>query len=78
MYLKFYDNYQIYPTHLRSVYDPTGSILAILCREVPHVLLAKYQQNQPGDSERELVSMVSIYMYEHDGYLDCLDHDVFC
>ena len=26
-----------YPTHLKSVYDPTGKILAILNREVPYL-----------------------------------------
>ena len=41
------------PTHLRSVYDPTGSILVY--REVPHVLRAKYQPNQPSDSGRKVV-----------------------
>ena len=29
MYLKFYVIFQIYPIRLRSVYDPTETILAI-------------------------------------------------
>ena len=33
---RFY--FQIYSTHSRSVYDPTGMILAISNREVPHML----------------------------------------
>ena len=33
---------QIYPTHSRSVYDPTGMMLAIVYGEVPHMLHAKY------------------------------------
>ena len=44
---------QFYPTHLRLVYDPTGMILAILHREVPHKLPAKYQPNPPGGSGEE-------------------------
>ena len=55
MYLKFYIIFQIYPTHLRSVYDPSGPILAILYREKPHMLHAKYQPNQPSGSGEEMV-----------------------
>ena len=33
----------LYPTHSRSVYDPTGMILAILYSKVPHMLHAKYK-----------------------------------
>ena len=29
--------FQFYPTHSRSVYDPTGMILAILYSKVPHM-----------------------------------------
>ena len=43
------------PTYSRSVYDPTGMILAILYSKVPHMLHAKYQPNQPGGSEEEVV-----------------------
>ena len=32
--------FQLYPTHSRSVYDPTGMILAILYSKVPHMLHA--------------------------------------
>ena len=44
---------QFYPTHSRLVYDLTGTILAILYREVPHMLPAKYQPNPPGGSGEE-------------------------
>ena len=30
MYLKFYDIFQFYPIHLRYVYDPTETMVAIL------------------------------------------------
>ena len=36
---------QLYPTHSRLVYDPNRTILAIIYREVTHMLLAKYQPN---------------------------------
>ena len=39
--LRFFS--QLYPTHSRSVYDPTGMILAILYSKVPHMLHAKYK-----------------------------------
>ena len=45
--------FQFYPTHLRLVYDPTGTILAILYGEVPHMLPAKYQPNPPAGSGEE-------------------------
>ena len=38
------------PTHFRSFYDPSEPILAILYKEVPHMLHAKYQPNQPSGS----------------------------
>ena len=41
---------QLYPTYSRLIYDPTRTILAILYREVPHMLLVKYQSNPPGYS----------------------------
>ena len=46
---------QLYLTHLRLVYDPTGMILAILYSEVPHMLPAKYQPNPPGGSGKEVI-----------------------
>ena len=46
---------QLYPTHSRLVYDPTGKILAILYREVSHMLPAKYQLNPPGGSGEEVI-----------------------
>ena len=55
MYLKFYIIFQIYPTHLRSVYHPSGLILAILYMELPHMFHAKYQPNQPSGSGEEVV-----------------------
>ena len=45
--------FQLYPTHSRSVYDPTGMVLAILCSKVLHMLPAKYQPNPPGGSGEE-------------------------
>ena len=45
----------VYPTHLRSAYDPSGPILAISYRQVPHMLHAKYQPNQPSGSGEEVV-----------------------
>ena len=45
--------FQFYLTHSRLVYNPTGTILAILYREVPHMLPAKYQSNPPGGAEEE-------------------------
>ena len=47
--------FQLYPTHSRSVYDPTGTILAILYSKVSHMLHAKYQPNPPGGSGEEVV-----------------------
>ena len=44
---------QFYSTHSRLVYDPTGTILAVLYRKVPHMLPAKYQPNPPGGSGEE-------------------------
>ena len=55
MYLKFYIIFQIYPSHLRSVNNPSGPILAISYREVPHMLQAKYQPNQPSGSGEEVI-----------------------
>ena len=59
----------IYPTHSRSVYDPTRMILSILYRKVPHMLPAKYQPNQPRGSGERVVWMV-FTIYGHDGYLE--------
>ena len=53
MYPKFCVIFQLYPTHSRLVYDPTGTILSILYREVPRMLPAKYQPNHPGGSGEE-------------------------
>ena len=53
---------QLYPTHSELVYDPTGTILAILYREVPHMLPAKYQPNPPsGSGEEEFWMVFTIY-----------------
>ena len=38
------------PPNSRLVYDPTGTILAILYREMPHMVPEKYQPNPPGGS----------------------------
>ena len=40
----------LYPTQSRLVYNQTGTILAILYREMPHMLPAKYQSNPLGGS----------------------------
>ena len=47
--------FQLYPTYSRSVYDPTGKILAILYSKVPHMLHAKYQPNWHSGSGEEVV-----------------------
>ena len=47
--------FQLYPTHSRSVYDPTGMILATLYSKVPHMLHAKYQPNWHNSSGEEVV-----------------------
>ena len=44
-----------YPSHLWSVYDPSGPIVATLYRKVPHMLHAKYQPNKPRGSGEEIV-----------------------
>ena len=54
--------FQFYPTHSRSVYDPTGMILAILYGEVPHMLHAKYQPNWHSGSGEEVVERFLPYM----------------
>ena len=38
-----------------GVHDSTETILAILYREVPHMLQAKYQPNRPSGSREEVV-----------------------
>ena len=60
---------QLFPTHSRLVYDPTGTILAILYREVPHMLPAKYQPNLPSGSGEEDFWMAFI-TYGHGGHLE--------
>ena len=60
---------QFYPTHLRLVYDLTGTILSILYREVPHMLPAKYQPNPPGASGEEDFWRV-FTIFGHDGHLE--------
>ena len=52
-----------------SVYDPTRMILAILYRELPHMLPVKYQPNQPGGSGEEVVWII-FTIYEHGGHLE--------
>ena len=46
---------QLYPTHWRLVYDPTGTILANLYREVSNMLPAQYQPVRPGGSGVEVI-----------------------
>ena len=57
------------PTQSRLVYDPTGTILAILYSEVHHMLPAKYQPNMPGGSGEEVIWMV-FNIYGHRGQLE--------
>ena len=40
---------------MKSVYDPAGMILAVLYREVPHMLPAKYLPNRTIGSGEEVV-----------------------
>ena len=47
--------FQLYPTHSRSVYDPTGMILAILYSKMHHMLPAKYKPNRPVGSGVEVI-----------------------
>ena len=56
--------FQLYPTHSRSVYDPTGMILAILYSKVPHMLHAKYQPNWHSGSGEVFT------IYGHGGHLE--------
>ena len=60
---------QFYPNHSRLVYDPTGTILAILYGEVPHMLPAKYQPNPPGGSGEEDFWRV-FTIFGHGGHLE--------
>ena len=63
MYPKFYVIFsQIYPTHSRSINESTETILAILYREVPDMLPAKYQTNWPSDSGKKSIEWVLTYM----------------
>ena len=45
----------MYPTHLRLVYDSTGTILAILYREVPQMLHAHLVAKSAQCSGEEVV-----------------------
>ena len=47
--------FQLYPTHSRSIYDPTEMILAIFYNKVPHMLHAKYQPHWHSGSGEEVV-----------------------
>ena len=60
---------QLYPTHSRLVYNPTGTILAILYSEVPCMLPAKYQPNPPDGSGKDVIWMV-FTIYGHGGHLE--------
>ena len=61
--------FQFYPTHSRSVYDPTGMILAILYSKVPHMLHAKYQPNWHSGSGEEVVRTF-FTIYGHCGHFE--------
>ena len=62
--------FQLYPTHSRSVYDPTGMILAILYSKMPNMLHAKYQPNWHSGSGDEVVFFTVFTIYGHGGHLD--------
>ena len=47
--------FQMSSTHLKSVYDPNKTILAIPYREVPQMFHAKYQRDRPSGSREEIV-----------------------
>ena len=57
------------PHPLKICFDPSRPILAILYREVPHMLHAKYQPNQPSGSGEEVVRMV-FTIYGNDAHLE--------
>ena len=61
--------FKFYPTHSRSVNDPTGMILSILYSKVPHMLHAKYQPNWHSGSGEEVVRK-SFTIYGHGGHLE--------
>ena len=61
--------FQIYPTHSRSVYDPTRMILAISYSKVPHMLHAKYQPNWHSGSGEEVVRTF-FTIYGHGRHLE--------
>ena len=61
--------FQFYPTHSRSVYDPTRMILAILYSKVHHMLHAKYQPNWHSSSGEEVVRTF-FTIYGHGGHLE--------
>ena len=46
---------QLCPIHSRLVYDPTGTIFAILYSEVPYMFPAKYQPNRHNGSGKEVI-----------------------
>ena len=57
------------PTYSVFVYDPTGTILAILYSKVSHMLPAKYQPNRPNGSGVEVILMV-FTIYGHGSHLE--------
>ena len=64
--------FQLYPTHSRSVYNPTEMILAILYSKVPYMLHAKYQPNWHSSSGEEVV-LTFFTIYGHGG----ISKDIF-
>ena len=65
------------PNPLKVFYAPTDMILAILCREVPHMLPAKYQPNQPSGYGEEVAWMV-LTLYGHERHTDFKIVTCFC
>ena len=60
---------KFYPTHSRSVYVSTGTILAVLYGKMPHMIPAKFQPNRPSGSGEEDFLMV-FTIYEHGDHLE--------
>ena len=54
--------FQFYPTHSRSVYNPTEMILAILYSKLPLMLHTKYQPNWPVVLEKKSFDRFLPYM----------------
>ena len=54
---------QLYPTHSRLVYNPTGTILVIFYSKVSSMLPAKYQSNRPNGSGVDWLVVLLFYVH---------------